>query len=222
MTTYATTTRPKGASSAADWLIPAGLIALALIPILAGSVRLTTLATHPVVTPQNIRFVASPIPVVVHIISATIYSLLGALQFSPGLRRRYPAWHRAAGRVLVAAGLGAAFAGLWMAEFYAIVPADSALLHAFRLFFGLAMVVSIILGLTAIQRRNISQHQDWMRRAYAIGLGAGTQALIQIPSTIIWGKSDPNTLALLMGGAWVINLVIAEWLIRRRRWDRSR
>ena len=91
-------------------------------------------------TPDNARFISAPIPVVLHIVSASIYTLLGALQFAPGFRRRRPDWHRAAGRVLVVAGLVATLSGLWMAMFYAIIPADSALLHAFRLFFGSAMV----------------------------------------------------------------------------------
>ena len=150
-----------------------------------------------------------------HIVSVTIYSLLGAFQFSPGVRRRWPRWHRAAGRVLVGAGLAAALSGLWMAMFYAIVPADSALLHAFRLFFGAAMAASIVLGFIAIRERKVAQHQAWMRRAYAIGLGAGTQALTQIPLVMTLGKLEPNTLALAMGGAWLLNLAVAEWLIRR-------
>ena len=118
---------------------------------------------------------------VLHIVSVTIFSLLGAFQFAPGFRRRRPAWHRAAGCVLVVAGLGAALSGLWMAMFYAIVPADSALLHGFRLIFGTAMAVSIVLGCLAIRRRDVAAHQDWMRRAYGIGMGAGTQALTQLP-----------------------------------------
>ena len=55
-----------------------------------------------------------------------------------------------------------------------------------------------------------------MRRAYAIGQGAGTQALTQLPLLLTFGKPDELNLALLMGGAWVLNLAVAEWLIRRR------
>jgi uncharacterized membrane protein len=206
----------------ADWLIPVALIALAFIPIAGGAVRLTALSSGVPVTSNTLRFVASPIPVVLHIISVTIFSLLGAFQFSPGLRRRWLVWHRVAGRILVVAGLVAALSGLWMASFYAIVPADSALLHAFRLFFGSAMAVSIVLGLLEVRRGNIAQHQAWMRRAYAIGLGAGTQALILIVPAIAVGKPDADTLALLMGAAWLINLAIAEWLIRRQAKPRHR
>jgi uncharacterized membrane protein len=205
------------ASHRADRLIPAGLITLALIPVLAGMSRLVLLAGGGPLTPANARFFGAPVPVVLHIVTVTIYSLLGAFQFAPDLRRRWPRWHRAAGRILVVAGLGAALSGLWMAMFYAIVPADSALLHAFRLFFGSAMALSIVLGYRAIRQRDVARHQAWMRRAYAIGMGAGTQALTQLPPLLLFGAPDERSLALMMGSAWVLNLAVAEWLIHRAR-----
>lgn len=204
-------------SGAANWLIPLGLLALAFIPIAGGAFRLTTLVGQAEITSVNARFFASPIPVVLHIVSVTLFSILGAFQFSPGLRRRWPVWHRAAGRIFVGVGLVAALSGLWMAMFYAIVPADNALLHAFRLSFGAAMAASIFVGFVAIRRGNVAVHQAWMRRAYAIGLGAGTQAVTQIPLVMILGKLDPMALALAMGGAWILNLAVAEWLILRKR-----
>jgi len=204
-------------SHRADWLIPSGLIALAFIPVVAGVARLALLAGGGPLTPENARFVAAPAAVVLHVVSVTIYSLLGAFQFAPGFRRHRPAWHRAAGRIVVVAGLGSALSGLWMAMFYAIVPADSALLHSFRLFFGAAMAVSIVLGYLAIRRRDVTRHQEWMRRAYAIGMGAGTQALTQLPPLLLFGAPNALVLALMMGSAWGVNLAVAEWLIRRER-----
>jgi uncharacterized membrane protein len=204
-----------------DWLIPAGLIALAFIPMAAGIARLAMLASGAAVTPDNARFIAAPVPVVLHIVAVTTYCVIGAFQFSPGVRRNYPRWHRVAGRVLVPTGLVAALSGLWMAMTYAIVPADDALLHAFRLLAGSGMAASLVLGFVLIRRGEVEQHQAWMRRAYAIGQGAGTQALILIlPSTL--GVLDDMTRALLMGAAWLINLAVAEWLIHRRRRRRTR
>lgn len=104
-----------------------------------------------------------------------------------------------------------------MAIFHAIVPADSPLLHALRLFFGSAMALSIVFGTLAIRRRDVAQHQTWMRHAYAIGLGAGTQALTQLPLLLLFGAPNEMTLALMMGAAWLVNLAVAEWLIRRER-----
>lgn len=203
------------ASNRADWLIPSGLIALAFVPVLAGVVRLMMLAGLGPATPDNARFFGAPTPVVLHIFSVTIYCLLGAFQFAPAFRKRQPRWHRVAGYILVVAGLVAAVSGLWMAMFYAIVPADSTLLHGFRMFFGAAMALSIVLACLAIRRGDVINHQVWMRRGYAIGLGAGTQALTQIPPLLIFGPPDELTLALMMGAAWMLNLAISEWLIRR-------
>lgn len=200
-----------------DWLIPAGLIALAFIPVVAGIARLVMLAGGASVTPENARFIAAPIPVVLHIFSVTVYCVVGAFQFSPGIRRNHPHWHRASGRVLVPVGLAAALSGIWMAIAYAIVPADTTLLHTFRLLAGTGMAVSLVLGYAAIRRRDVETHQGWMRRAYALGQGAGTQAITQLPIILLFGPLEGTSLALAMGGAWLLNLAVAEWLIFRRR-----
>lgn len=201
-------------SRRSDLYGPLGLIALALIPVAAGVVRLAMLAAGGPITGQNARFFDAPIPVVVHIVSATIYSLLGAFQFAPGFRVRRPDWHRAAGRVLMMAAFGAAASGIWMTSSYAIVPADSKLLHGLRLFFGWSMMFATARGLVAILGGDVTSHQAWMRRAYAIGLGAGTQALILGPAILMFGEPDDASRALMMGGGWLLNLSVAEWLIR--------
>ena len=80
------------------------------------------------------------------------------------------------------------------------------------------MVVSLLLALLAIRRREFPSHGAWMMRAYAIGLGAGTQVLIHMPWFILVNKSpDEVPLAVMMGAGWVINLIVAEWIIRRAR-----
>ena len=196
---------------------PVALILLLMaIPLLAGAIRLVTLAGGAEITPENARFFASPVPVVLHIVGAAVYILLGALQFVPGIRRRNPAWHRRAGRVVIVSGLVAALSALWMAQLYALPASDGALLSAFRLIFGSAMVASIVLAFLAIRRREIARHRAWMTRGYAIGLGAGTQAMLFIPTELIVGTPDVTARALIMGAAWAINLAVAEWIIRGR------
>jgi uncharacterized membrane protein len=204
-------------SRTSEWRAPLALIALCAIPLLAGAVRLGTLATGAAITPENARFVGAPLPVVLHVLSVATFIVLGAFQFVPGIRRRSPAWHRRVGRLLVVAGLVAALSGLWMSQFYALPAHDGVLLYGFRMFFGTLMAISILVAFAAIRRREVNRHRAWMMRAYAIGLGAGTQALMLMVGEIILGP--PGTLArgLLMGGAWVINLAVAEWIIRRQR-----
>jgi predicted membrane protein DUF2306 len=199
-----------------DWLVPTGLIALSLIPISFGGVRLTDLAGGAEITPENARFFASPVPVVTHIISVTIYCILGAFQFHPGLRRRRPGWHRTAGRILIPSGLVAAASGLWMSQFYQLSSHDGELLYVFRMIFGFGMILSIILGLAAILQGDIARHQAWMMRGYAIALGAGTQTFTILTWILIAGEPAEFPAALLMGAGWVINLTMVEWIIRRR------
>lgn len=203
------------ASGRADWSIPLALVALAFIPVAAGMVRLTNLASTGPISPEDARFFASPVPVVLHIFGVTIFSVLGAMQFSPGLRRTRPRWHRIAGRIAVVAGLCSALSGIWIAITYDIVPADNTLLHSLRLFFGGAMVLSIVIGTHAILRKDVTSHEHWMRRGYAIGLGAGTQALIQLPPLLLFGEPSDMGRALMMGAGWTVNLVVAEWLIKQ-------
>jgi uncharacterized membrane protein len=196
------------------WLIPTGLLGLSFIPVIAGAVRVTQLTAGAAVTGDNARFFDSPAPVLLHIVGAITYSVLGAFQFAPGLRRRRPAWHRMAGRLLVPAGLTVALSGLWMTLFYPKPAGDGALLTFLRLVFGSAMAISIVLGLAAIRRRDIARHRAWMIRGYAIGLGAGTQAFTHLPWMLLVGQPGEVPRALLMAAGWLINLAVAEWCIR--------
>ena len=77
------------------------------------------------------------------------------------------------------------------------------------------MVGGLVLGLLAIRRRDVRTHQRWMARAYAVAQGAGTQALVLGPVVVVAGQPSGNLKAVGMGAAWVINLVVAEWLVRR-------
>ncbi|ADJ47930.1 hypothetical protein AMES_6105 [Amycolatopsis mediterranei S699] len=198
------------------WLVPAGLLLLSAVPVAAGSARVAELTGGARVTADNARFFAMPLPVVLHIFGASIFCVLGAFQFVPSLRRRRPRWHRVAGRVLVPCGLIAALSGLWMTLFSELPPGDGDLLTVFRLFFGTAMAVSIVLATVAIRRRDVRRHRVWMTRGYAIGLGAGTQVLTHVPWTLLVGVPGEFTRAMLMAAGWVINLAVAEWALRRR------
>jgi uncharacterized membrane protein len=198
-----------------DWLVPAMLILLSLVPAVAGTARLAQLAGNAEVTAENARFFAQPIPVVLHILVVIPYCIVGAFQFARGFRRRNRPWHRAAGRVLAVFGLVAALTGLWMAHFYPWPEGDGYGVYVERLIFGTAMAASILLAINAVRRRDFKAHGAWMIRAYAIGLGAGTQVLTHLPWFILVGKPGESARTVLMGAGWVINVIVAEWIIRR-------
>jgi uncharacterized membrane protein len=209
----------RAARGKSDWLLPSALIGLSLVPSLAGGARLEQLATGAAVTPENARFFASPIPVVLHVLAVVPYSMLGAVQFAPGLRRRYPAWHRLAGRVLLLCALVTAITGLWMAQFYEWPAADGEAVYLMRLIVGTAMLASIAASVGAIRRRDFHRHGEWMIRAYALAMGAGTQVLTHLPWFVFVGQPTETPRAWLMGLAWAINAVVAERVIRMQRHD---
>ncbi len=208
-------TKVRSRKSTAVWLVPA-LILLSIIPLIFGVLRLNELASGAEITPENARFFASPYPVVLHIIGAGVFAIFGAFQFVSRLWQRGHKWHRWAGRILVPCGLVVGLSGLWMTIFYPRAEDASDLLYGLRLLFGTGMVLAIILGFVAIRRRDIAGHRAWMIRAYAIGLGAGTQVLTGIVGAVILGTPNEFENAVLMGAAWVINLAVAEWAIHRQ------
>src|SRR5438067_7674834 len=112
------TARTPARAGSAGWLAPIGLLVLGALPIVAGAFRLTQLSGASDIMPANPRFSALPLPLALHIVSATVFALLGPLQFAAGFRRRSPVWHRAAGRLLVPCGLLVGLTGVWMTLFY--------------------------------------------------------------------------------------------------------
>jgi len=200
-----------------EWFVPSLLVLLSLVPAAAGTSRLVELGGGASVTPANARFFAVPLPVVVHVLAAIPFGIVGAFQFSERLRRRGRRWHRVAGRVLVVAGLIVALTGLWMAHFYPWPAGDGVVLYVERLVFGSAMALSIVRSLFAIRRRDFRAHGAWMTRAYAIGMGAGTQVFTHLPWFILAGQPGEPARAVLMGAGWVINVIVAELVIRGSR-----
>lgn len=207
--------RDQQRSQPRGWPVPVALVVLSAIPLAAGTLRLVQLAGGPELMPADDRFDAFPAAIVVHIIGAAVFALVGMFQFVPGIRRRHRAWHRRAGRVVAVAGLAVAGSALWLTVAYAPKPGTGDLLYLLRLVFASAMAASLVLGFTAIRRRDIAAHRAWMIRAYAIGLAAGTQTFTEGIGGAIFGTGEVR-MDLAKGAGWVINLVVAEWAIRRR------
>jgi len=199
------------------WGVAFAMILLSAVPVAAGTVRLVSLANGVEATPENVRFVSSPVPVVLHVVGAMVLMVPGAFQFVPGLHRRAMGWHRWMGRLAVGAGVVVALSGLWMAQFYRLPIHDGALVYAFRLLFGAGMTYAFVKAFVAVRRRDIAGHRAWMVRGYAIGLGAGTQVVTLLAGEVALGPPDAMARGWLMGGAWVFNAAIAEWIVRRSR-----
>ncbi|MFN8040644.1 MAG: DUF2306 domain-containing protein [Acidimicrobiales bacterium] len=193
------------------------LVVLSAVPVLAGTARLVQLASAPAVTDENRRFVESPAPVVAHVVAATVFCLGGALLLTPSLRARRPDVHAALGRVVAPAGAVAAATGLWMTHRYELPSSDNAVLGVVRDVVGVGMLAVLAAGIVAVRDRRFAAHGAWMARAYALGLGAGTQVLTTLVWIIPFGTPTPMVRAGLMAAGWAINLTVVEVVLWRQR-----
>jgi uncharacterized membrane protein len=200
------------------WL-PYGLIALVVIPGVGGVARLVELFGGDATLPAKPHVTESPLPLILHIIAALTFAVVGAFQFSPRLRSRRPGWHRASGRLVVALGLAVALTALWLNEVTPQSNPAAQLLYLMRLAAGSGVAIGIILGVTTIRRGDIAGHRAWMTRAYALAFGAATQGFTIGIGEAVFGDSE-LTNALMQGCGWIINLAIAERAIRHP-WRRS-
>jgi uncharacterized membrane protein YozB (DUF420 family) len=203
-----------------DIFILTGLIVLSLTPAAAGIFRVVTLAAGTTVDAENARFHAAPIPVAIHILCSLFYCILGAFQFAPGFRTQHRSWHRKSGKWIASTGLIAALSGFWLTLFYPAASNDGPGLYYVRLVIAPGMFLCLCLGIRSVMRGNLQSHGAWMMRAYALGMGAGTQVITHFAWAI--PLSPPTGVArdAMMTLAWVINLAIAEWLIFRKSQQR--
>jgi uncharacterized membrane protein len=206
--------RPTGVR--AGWSVPVALIALSLIPVTAGTLRLVQLAGGPSPMPVDDRFGGVPVALVAHILGAATYAVLGAFQFVAVVRRRHPGWHRRTGRVLGVAGMTVVASAVWITLTYEAQPGTGPVLYVVRLLVAPAMGAALVLGFTAIRRRDVTAHRAWMIRAYALGLGAGTQAFTEGIGVALVGTGEVRT-DLAKTAGWVVNVAVAEWAVRRGR-----
>lgn len=199
-----------------EWALFGLIIVYSFIPAFGGLIRVLELAGGPQIAPANPRALLAPTPIILHILSSFLFCIVGALQFLPSIRRQRPAVHRAIGRVIAVAGCVSALSGLWMTYFFVFPEAlQGAALYWVRMVLGTVMVGLIVWALVAVRARNIFQHSAAMLRAYAIGQGASTQTIVGIAWIITVGSEAVGPMRDgLMIFAWVLNLLVAEILIR--------
>ncbi len=201
-----------------NWLIPTLLIFAMLVPIAGGTIRVLDLLNGNKITEDNAIFFTAPFVVILHILCSSIYGVLGSFQFSKSFRTKHIQWHKFSGRVLVLLGIITSLTGIYMTISFPKVSTDGPTLYYVRLLVGVIMTISILFALKSILEKKFKSHGEWMLRAYAIGLGASTQVLTHLPWFIL-ADSVPSGLVrdLLMALGWILNLILAEWLIYKKK-----
>lgn len=166
---------------------------------------------------------------VVHVFTAAAAMLLGALQLVPRIRR-HRAVHRAIGRTFLALGTVAFVATgtpLALTTPHGDVTRYGVLVPAL-LWPGFAVA-----GFLAIRGGDVAGHRAWMIRLYAVTFFAITARIVvpilfvlQLPVLGSWYDGDVErameaTIPVGQWLGWIVNLAVAEVVLRRRVPDRG-
>lgn len=148
----------------------------------------------------------------IHVIGGVTALLVAPVQFLRRIRGPWPAVHRAAGRIYVLACAIGAPAGFMLALGTTAGPIAS-------VGFAIPAVLWALftwLGWRAAVERRFGEHRDWMLRSYAITSTAITLRLM-LPATALLGFEFLPAYRAISWLAWITNLALFEYLIRRGR-----
>ncbi|HCX84613.1 MAG TPA: hypothetical protein DHV14_05645 [Micrococcales bacterium] len=230
--TSGTTTPPPDATPTPTARVRPGLLAVGLLAtaVAAWSVSMYATASLAELAADDEGLAATYVdtpPAIqaalyVHIGFAAFALAVGWPQFSTRLRRRSPALHRALGRCyLVAVGVGAVAGAV-------IAPWSRAELTAVVGFGTLAVLwlTTAWRALVAIRRGDVANHRAWMMRCYALTFAGVTLRLwvgVLVNAQLALAGPGADAAAIfdvayapLPFLSWLPNLLVAEWLIRRR------
>ena len=147
-----------------------------------------------------------------HGIGGTVALLLGALQFSTRIRRRFSYLHRLCGRLYVGGTFVAGPVAIWMAFInspWFLVPFTIIQAATWMLFTGVAY--------RCIRRRDTRQHRQWMTRSYGIVLiFLEGRVLMAIPALARHGM---DSIVLVNWACLAVTLVATECILN---WDAIR
>lgn len=161
---------------------------------------------------------------VAHVTTAGAAILLGTLQLVPRVRRHRPV-HRVLGRLFLLLG-SVAFLGTALPL---ALTAESDVARAGLLVPTLLWPVFAVAGFRAIRGHDVAAHRAWMLRLFAVSFFAITARLVvpllmlaQLPvlGSRYGGDVEAMVEATVPIGqwlGWIVNLTIAELVIRRTR-----
>jgi len=75
-------------------------------------------------------------------------------------------------------------------------------------------LLTAALAFARARQRRFDEHRAWMMRSYSLTFAAATVRLAGLPILVL--TPDPIVAITCAFWSWILNLVVAEWLIRRR------
>ncbi|MDN5288751.1 MAG: hypothetical protein JWR38_5025 [Mucilaginibacter sp.] len=147
----------------------------------------------------------------IHITFGGIALLTGWTQFSQRLRDKYLNTHRLTGKIYVSAVFLSSVSGLFIA-FFATGGIGSVLGFALLAMFWF---ITVAMAYISILKKDISQHQEWMIRNYALTFAAVT---LRIWLPLLAGFVFHDFIVayrIVAWLCWIPNLIVAEIIIRK-------
>ena len=187
-----------------------------LVFLVAG--RYLTLDPDTYFPEQRAVYMLHTTALMMHITGSMLAVILGPFQFLPRSRRpRFLNVHRWLGRSYLIAVLLGGLGGLYMARLsYGGLPT-----HLGFASLGLLWLFSGWQAYRHIRRKEIETHREWMMRNYALTF-AGVMLRLWLPLFGAIGFEFLPSYLVVAWLCWVPNLLVAEWMIRRRRVGRVR
>ena len=158
-------------------------------------------SSNAVLSPGGLRF---------HIGVTAIAIIVAPWQFARRLRNRHPLVHRTMGRIYLVAG----FLGIGTGTVIALGSSQGLVAGTGFLCLGLSWLTVTAVAYRMILARDYEAHRRWMLRSFALIFGAVTLR-IYIPVSFALGLSFGTSYPAIAWLAWVPNLVLMEWWIRR-------
>ncbi|WP_188768676.1 DUF2306 domain-containing protein [Emticicia aquatilis] len=146
-----------------------------------------------------------------HIISGGIAILIGWLQFSSILLKKYSRLHRIIGKIYLASALACSLSGFYIG-FYAtggLIPAVGFITVSCIYFY------TTLMGFLLIRRKQIIQHQNFMTYSYATCLSAVSLRL-SVPFSYLFTDNYILSYSIIAWTAWIPNLLVAYWVNKNR------
>ncbi|WP_314590787.1 DUF2306 domain-containing protein [Paenibacillus terrigena] len=195
-----------------------GMIAIAVVYILYVTFmnfihdpQATAFLGHKVSLKRSVNTVIWLPVMMVHIIFACVAMLAGAVNFSSLVLTRYRTFHRVNGYLYVIAVCIVDITSGYMAPFATGGKINS---MAFN-FINLIWLLMTIAAVVFIKRKQVMKHRKWMIRSYVF---CYTNLFIHLLTYLASkGIGLPYVTSYTIGvyGATVINILLAEWIIRR-------
>lgn len=187
------------------------LVALLTVEIVIVSALRYFTGSEPGPPPVLANAFAKPF-LILHVGGGVTALLVAPLQFVRRVRVRWPTFHRITGRIYVGACAIGAPAGFMLALGTTAGPVASV---------GFAIpavlwAVFTLRGWQAAVGRRIDEHREWMLRSYAITSTAITLRLM-LPASALLGFEFLPAYRAISWLAWITNLALFEYVIRRKR-----